>query len=352
MSFKSYFIGDISNFSCDVVINSLGVKTTEYGGICKSIVKAAHSKELKEIIAHANDVYDVGEYFFTDGYDLPAKSICHLITPHHDADDKNLNVFVYSVRNVLNSCKGLEYKKIGIPLIGTGANKYDEKTIYDLLYKICESFCSYNTDIDITIVLAEKSIANENNDRLLRALESRGSDYHDSDTMQKFKKSTKYFINYYQYSDRVIKFDRNFFKENSTAFNSDIKMPFKGITKIPDYIYEYISAKFDADGYKKAMKNIKTYLGYGKNNPLDSGHNTFKGLGNIAEKRTMFKLCFASRMDLQDATNFLNFFGLTFSKSGINKEDDLVKILLARHTYGIVEINKEFEKEKILPLFK
>ena len=107
MSFNPKYVGDISNFPCDVVINSLGVKTTEYGGICKSIVKAANSEELKEIIANANDVYDVGEYFFTNGYNLPVQSICHLITPHHDTDDKNLNVFVYSVRNVLNSCKEL-----------------------------------------------------------------------------------------------------------------------------------------------------------------------------------------------------------------------------------------------------
>ena len=101
MAFCPNFIGDISKFPCDVIINGLGVKTTEYGGVCKSIVSAAHSEELKNIIARANDVYDVGEYFFTEGFGLPAKSICHLITPHHDSDDKNLNVFIYSVRNVL-----------------------------------------------------------------------------------------------------------------------------------------------------------------------------------------------------------------------------------------------------------
>ena len=102
MSFKSYFVGDISNFPCDVIINSLGVDTTDYGGICKSIIKASNNKEeLENIFKRANDIYDVGEYFFTESFGLPVKSICHLITPHHDSDDKNLNVFIYSVRNVL-----------------------------------------------------------------------------------------------------------------------------------------------------------------------------------------------------------------------------------------------------------
>ena len=352
MSFNSCFIGDISNFPCDVVINSLGVKTTEYGGICKSIVKAAHSEELKEIIARANDIYDVGEYFFTDGFDLPVKSICHLITPHHDSDDKNLNVFIYSIRNVLVSCMDLGYKSIGIPLIGTGANKYDDKAIYDLLRKICESFCLYFKTMSVTIVLPKADIANENNARLLRELDSRGSDYHDSDTIKKFKKSTKLFTNYYQYSDETIIFDKQFFLKSPTMFNAKSKMNLKGVDKIPSYINEFINAKFDGNSYKKIKKDIHAYLGYGKNDPLVTGANTFNKMKNNAEKETLFKICLATRMEQKEALQFLNYFGYCFSQEGVNEEDDLISELLSKHIYGVVEVNKLFLKRIKRPLFK
>lgn len=353
MSFKSYFVGDISNFPCDVIINSLGVDTTDYGGICKSIIKASNNKEeLENIFKRANDIYDVGEYFFTESFGLPVKSICHLITPHHDSDDKNLNVFIYSVRNVLVSCMDLGLKNIGIPLIGTGANKYDDKIIYDLLSKICESFCSFFKTMNITIVLPKANIANENNARLLRELDSRGSDYHDSDTIKKFQKSTKLFINYYQYSDEIITFDKSFFLKSPTMFGTKSKMNLNGVDKIPAYINEFVDAKFDGNSYKKVKKNIHAYLGYGKNDPLATGTNTFNKMKNNAEKETLFKICLATRMERQEALEFLNYFGFCFSKEGVNPVDDLISELLSKHIYGIAEVNKYFVERIKRPLFK
>ena len=353
MSFNPKYIGDISNFPCDVIINSLGVNTIEYGGICKSIIKASNDKEeLENIFKRANDIYDVGEYFFTESFGLPVKSICHLITPHRDSDDKNLNIFIYSVRNVLVSCMDLGFKNIGIPLIGTGANKYDDKIIYDLLCKICESFCSFFKVMNITIVLPKTDIASENNYRLLRELNSRGFDYHTTDTIKKFQKSTKLFINYYQYSDETITFDRAFFLKSPTTFKTKSKMNLKGVDKIPSYINEFVDAKFDGNSHKKVKKNIHAYLGYGKNDPLVAGANTFNKMKNVAEKETLFKICLAARMEPQEALDFLSYFGYCFSKEGVNAEDDLMSELLTKHIYGIIEVNKAFKEKLNRPLFK
>ena len=345
--------GDITKYPCDVIVNSLGVVTTDYGGICKSILKASNSKELKNIIDRANDVYDIGEYFFTDGFGMPVQAICHLITPHHDDDDKNLNVMVYSVKNILMSCRELKYKKIGIPLIGAGANCYTKEEVFGVLKAVCEAFCAFFPSMDVTIVFAEDAISDENTSRLLSEYNRRGGQYHYDETMKKFKKSTKYFKDYYEYDDQIIKLNKEFFNRPSTAFDTKGKMNFKGIDTIPTYINRYIDCKYDGDAYKKAKKNVYGYLGYGKSNSIDSGMNTFKKLKTSAEKVTFFKLCLAVRMNYQDANDFLNFFGYSFASAGINKTDDVMRQILFKHIYGVVEVNKEWEEAGLNPpLFK
>ena len=175
MAYKGKISGRIEKYPCDVIINSLGVDTTDYGLICKSILDASNDKaELEGIIQRANDVYDVGEYFFTDSYGLPTKAICHLITPNRDNDDDNLDVFIHSIKNVLMSCRELDYKTIGIPLVGTGANKYDPNIIYSLLVKICSSFCEYFTSMSVTIITPDDSTVLENDSRLMNELNNRG----------------------------------------------------------------------------------------------------------------------------------------------------------------------------------
>ena len=50
MAFHIEFNSDITKFKGDVIINSVGVTSTIYGGICGSIVKASSSNELKKML--------------------------------------------------------------------------------------------------------------------------------------------------------------------------------------------------------------------------------------------------------------------------------------------------------------
>ena len=73
---------------------------------------------------------------------------------------------------------------------------------------------------------------------------------------------------------------------------------------------------------------------------------------NNAEKETLFKICLATRMERQEALEFLNYFGYCFSKEGVNPVDDLMSELLSKHIYGIAEVNKYFVERIKRPLFK
>lgn len=340
-------VGDITKIPCDVIVNSLGVNTTDYGGICKSILKAANSTELEEVFKRSNDVYDVGEYFFTDGYDLPVRKICHLITPHHD-QDPNQSILLYSIKNLLMSCRRLGYKKIAIPIIGVGANKYKKEEVLELLETLSGAITVFYP-LEITIVCAEEPIRKENRARLSEVFVARGRRYHEDGVKVKFAKSSKLFKKYYEYNDEKVPFTKSFFEKPSTAFTTKGKMNTKGIDTIPTYINRYIDFKFDGDAEKKVKKNIHAYLGFGKNNPIDSGSNTFKKLKASAEKKTFYKLCLSVRMEYIEAEEFLKFFGLAFANPGINKADDIVRQLLHNHTYDIIEVNKKWVEAGLKP---
>lgn len=328
-------VDDITKLSFDVVVNSLGVYTTKYGGICKSIISASkYPNELKDVFKRAYDVYDVGEFFFTDNYGIPnIGSICHLITPYKATDNSNLSILVYSIRNVLMSCKKLEKHRIGIPLIGAGENKYSEKEVFDVLKNLCKAFCAYFPDYYVTIVTLNSSLADG-------SICGTSRDYNSKESIKKVKKSTKQFTNYYSYNDKKIYFDEEFFLQEATSYYLSKKKDFEYVDKISIYISEYIEDKYGAGAEQKARKNVYAYLGYGKDKPIESGRNTFKNLGNTCDKATLFKLCFAVRMEIDEAQSFLNHFGYSFSHKNVNKYDDTIVELLEKHVYDIVEINK------------
>ena len=52
-------------------------------------------------------------------------------------------------------------------------------------------------------------------------------------------------------------------------------------------------------------------------------------------------------MSYKEAQYFLNYFGCSFSRKGINKVDDVIRTLIENKQYGIVEAELEFAKNKI-----
>ena len=104
MPFKISEEKDITLCKVDAIVNSVGTETTVLGGICRSILLKANSSELHKIIEDANNVYYVGEFFVTKGYNLPAKQIIHLISPNFK-NDKDYSVLKDCLRRILNECK-------------------------------------------------------------------------------------------------------------------------------------------------------------------------------------------------------------------------------------------------------
>ena len=346
MAFRIEYNSDITKFKGDVVINSVGVKSTQYGGICGSIVKASSSNELKEIIDGVNDLYSVGEYFITGGYALPADNILHLVTPYSE-DDPDYVQFKECIRRVLNECKFRHWKKLGIPSIGTGANEYNKDVSRKIIEEMCTAYCNcVDSEMDITLVLPDEAISQRNDERIEKESYSY-RERHDPETRKKFEKGSKAFANtinmkksHGPYNKKYFGYDRFSLGEDEITFDSG------SIKTIGDYVEKYIDVKVAKDllspDERELKRKINLYLAAGKKGNKDyvhAGSDAFGEIKNkyIADKKQLLKIVLALRMTQSEAITFLNHFGYCFAHKGVNELDDTIRQLISVRQYGIVE---------------
>ena len=354
---KLPYDGNIVNYDGDVVINSVGITSTIFGGICGSIVEASKSEELRKIIESVNDYYSVGEFFITDGYSLPARHIIHLITPHHD-NDPDYKQIKECIRRILNECKYRHWKRVGFPLIGTGANKYNPKRLYEILSEMCSAYHDSYSDMNITIVSGNELIALRNEERITRESYN-DTDHHDPKTKAKFKKGSKVF-------EATFKPDQSSYNKKYFAYDSfslgrdEIIFDSSEVRTIGDYVDAYIDEKVARDALSptqtKIRQKIVLYFAKGKKGKDDVIHAGSDAYGeirnkNFAEKKQFFKIILALKMSYSEASSFLNYFGYSFAKKGINTVDDTIRELINNRQYGMVEVDLEFKKRHLKSLF-
>ena len=345
MAFHIETNSDITKFEGDVIIDSVGVTSTIYGGICGSIIKASGSDELKKIVDGVNDLYSVGEYFMTPGYALPAKNILHLITPSFE-NDPDYSQFKECIRRVLNECRYRHWKKVGIPSIGTGANKYDKDVSRKIIEEMCSAYCdNVDNKMDIVLVLPEKVISRRNDERIIRGSYS-GDEYHDPETKKKFKKGSKAF------GDTINKKNTSLYNKQYFAYDrfscgeDDITFDLKNVKTIGDYVDRYIEKKVGQDllaPSETQMKHkVNLYLAAGTKGKKDYASAGSDAFGEIkykstADKKQLYKIVLALRMTAKEATTFLEHFGYCFSYKGVNEMDDAISDLISNRQYGIAE---------------
>ena len=128
-------ISDATKFKGDAVLNSLGIDGRKYGRLCKSIITAANDSSITNFV-NSKTNSKPGDIYLTSGGNLKAKNIIHLVTPFKKDDDGNKNLKdAYSA--VINFAIEQGYKKICLPLIGTGSNGYSQSESYDAVTSAC-----------------------------------------------------------------------------------------------------------------------------------------------------------------------------------------------------------------------
>ena len=328
--------GDITKFVGDVIFNSLGVESDNFGGICESIVNASESKELKEQLLKVRNIYKLGEHFVTKGYALKADNIVHIVMPYYD-NDKNLTLYTKALEMALGTCSKLGFTTIGIPLLGSGGNKYPDDLAKATIEKCVKRYLlkegNKGHKPEITIVLAEKNIILDNRARLNRARNKDG-DYHSDKTLKQFSKESKEF----KKSADIV--------ENKSFIPNSLR----NIFTLDDYISEIIN---DPHYWKN---RINRYLGFGsKTNKMaiKYGSNKYSEMAreSTITKDFAFKIVFALMMNMEEATCFLKFFGYTFANEQLEHRDNVIRDLLNKEIYDPINVNNALVEKGYPPLF-
>ncbi|MCQ2499670.1 MAG: macro domain-containing protein [Lachnospiraceae bacterium] len=161
MPFRTIF-SDAVIYEGDAVLNSLGRKGSVYGYLCRNIIKAADSKNVKDIIDSVEDD-GYGRIILTEAGKLKCKNIIHIVTPVKHLDDSQNSQLKAAYKKVIDFAVEKGFKSIGLPFIGTGANGYNEREVFRVLQDVCTEIVlkedEENRDIiDITIIAYLKEI--------------------------------------------------------------------------------------------------------------------------------------------------------------------------------------------------
>ena len=340
---------NIADFEGDVIINSVGVTSPVKGAICNSILEKANSPELEEIINKVNDVYNIGDYFITDGYNLPCKGIkiLHLISPDVKNDEFNFPMLKECIRRIFNECQKRQLYKVGIPLIATGWNGYDKQIVSGIIEEMADAYTNFYPNMSITLVLLDKTTYRSYKDL----------DNHSLGTLNKFESGSIKFGESFDIDKPIYSYSKAYFAyEGFCKGNKTIRIyPKKGKTNdIDSYIYAYSHERHDRNCFypidDTLQKKMNAYFAYGTQGDVKKvGSSSFYNVRYKceAEKKQLLKIVFALKMNVNEAEHFLHFFGSGLAMESVNKVDDLVRKLLNEGQYGIVEIDLAFKKAGI-----
>ena len=140
---------NIIDCKCECIVNPIGPKTEDFGNICSSIVRNAHSKEIDDILKN-NTIANIFDTFLTDAGDLPSKNIIHIVMPFKkdDLDNKKLKL---AYEKVIDLALSKGYESIAIPYFGTGDNGYSKDDVNEALDDTLFKY-QYKDGIKINIV--------------------------------------------------------------------------------------------------------------------------------------------------------------------------------------------------------
>ena len=336
--------GNIITFDVDVIVNSLGIGegVVEYGGICKSILNAVNSTELKEKIDNAKDIYYLGDYFVTPSYGLPCKKILNIVTPYYE-NDPDLLIYKDCIRRILYECKLRDFHSIAIPLIGAGANGYKERKqdLYVIIRELSEAF-SQIYDLKVTIVASTDDISKANRERIEHYYAQRGTRERAEIKTDVVRDSNKY-LGMYDWDGTA--YDMEYFSRGPVDYNDAPILNVEADESVMKYVEKFIEQRYPAPDSNSAAKfahaRVRGYLGYGNSEPKTAGSKLLSKMTWQYDINSFYKIIFALRMSMEEAQAFLSFYGRGFPSPSIDEKVDIIKSLINNRIYDLYEINDE-----------
>lgn len=362
---------DITRYSCDVVINSLGLNTTVYGKLCQNIVKEANSFEYKKKLNDINGKVKVGDLIITPGYQLKAKYIYNVVTPYYK-QDRHLYALESLYTKVLMEAIKHKQSKIAVPIIGTGANGYPHIIVYRMVEELLKAFVEAYPQMKVTLCMPVASqdeyIEKFDKDKLIKSLDN-------------FYKDNEVFVRTFAYSKSYFdSFDDDYCAPAEVCFVEEMRCPRPKerpqghlfhpfinestlylesgirpvkfdmnklcILSVTEYIETYIKTRWVDDDQ---IKVVRKYIGDEfLNTSLKAKHNNPSKRTTISPE-VLMRYVLTLHMNEEEAKDFFLFCGRGFSP--VSAEDVIYLYLINHKVYSQAEVNSCCAAKKIHVVF-
>lgn len=131
--------GDITEVEADVIVNTANTELIHGGGVAKKIAEKAGQDLVKE--SNQIGYVPIGQFVFTTAGNLKAKVVCHIPTICYRENKKaTLEDIEIALRSAFDTIKQWNYKKVALPLLGTGVVGLDKNQVEQKIIEISKEF--------------------------------------------------------------------------------------------------------------------------------------------------------------------------------------------------------------------
>lgn len=152
--------GDITQISCDVIVNAANNTLLGGGGVDGAIHRAAGPGLLEECQRHGS--CNTGDAKITMAYDLPAQYVIHTVGPvWHGGDHEEEFLLRQCYSRCLQLAEEVRARSIAFPAISTGAYMFPANLAADIaVASICNQKDVKNGEMDaILVAFDEKTLS-------------------------------------------------------------------------------------------------------------------------------------------------------------------------------------------------
>ena len=313
---------NIAHVEADAVVNAANTHLAEGTGVCGAIFSGAGREQMKQACANIG-FCATGSSVVTPAFNLPAHWVIHAVGPIWQGGEHNEEAALRSCyQSIFKQVIDLEAKSVAFPLISTGVYGFPAELALDVVREETQQFLNNHDDIQVTLVLFERSTL-----KVARNLSTELAEFIDENYVEDFAKVVrrKAVLHSETAAYRAIVSGADFEKATPGQLEELLDNLDAGFSETLLNIIDQKNLT-DAEVYKRANLSRQLFSKI-RNNP-----------DYRPTKPTALALAMALELDVEDTCDLLERAGLTLSNT--SKFDVIVRFFIENEMFDIYRLNE------------
>jgi O-acetyl-ADP-ribose deacetylase (regulator of RNase III) len=321
---------DITKMSVDIIVNAANTRLKRGGGVCGAIFAAAGADELQEECDRIG-YCPVGEAVITEGYQLPAKKIIHVVGPIWEGGNKNEEQLLgKAYRNALTLALKHNGKTIAFPLISSGIYGYPKDQALQVAVSVISEFLLHH-ELMVYLVVFDKA-AFVLSEKLFNAIDRYIDDhYARAHLLEERNREEQGFL-----KKRLETEAREMIEEARMLIPAPAMQSPRSLEDVIGQLDESFSEMLLRLIDEKGLTDVETYKKANIDRKLFSKIRSKKDYN--PSKTTAIAFAIALELSLDETCDLLNRAGYALSHSHVF--DLIIEYFIEEQNYNIFEINE------------